>query len=154
PEMNGISNEHDLPTRWSATENITWKLPMPALGGSTPIIWGERIFLSVEDAEDNLETCCVDRNKPTILWKRPMGKATVRGRKGNMSSPSPVTDGKTLWVLTGMGILKAFDFDGKELWTRDIQKDYGKFGLNHGYGSSPLLHEGALYVQVLHGMHT
>jgi outer membrane protein assembly factor BamB len=56
--------------------------------------------------------------------------------------------------MTGTGMLKAFDFKGNELWTRDIQKDYGKFGLNWGYASSPLLHEDALYVQVLHGMHT
>jgi outer membrane protein assembly factor BamB len=71
-----------------------------------------------------------------------------------MSSPSPVTDGKAVWVMTGTGILKAFDFAGKELWMRDIQKDYGRFGLMHGYGSSPLLYEDALYVQVLHGMRT
>ena len=51
-------------------------------------------------------------------------------------------------------MLKAFDFSGKELWARDIQKDYGEFGLNWGYASSPLLHQGALYVQVLHGMNT
>ena len=52
------------------------------------------------------------------------------------------------------GILKAFDLAGKELWMRDIQKEYGRFGLQWGYGSSPLLHEDALYVQVLHGMRT
>jgi outer membrane protein assembly factor BamB len=71
-----------------------------------------------------------------------------------MSSPSPVTDGAMVWVMTGTGILKAFDFKGTELWTRDIQKDYGRFGLNWGYASSPLLHRDALYVQVLHGMKT
>ena len=48
-------------------------------------------------------------------------------QKQNMSSPSPVTDGTTVWVMTGTGILKAFDFKGTELWTRDIQKDYGAF---------------------------
>jgi len=57
-------------------------------------------------------------------------------------------------VMTGTGILKAFDFAGKELWARDIQKDYGRFGLNWGYASSPLLHGDSLYVQVLHGMKT
>ena len=71
-----------------------------------------------------------------------------------MSSPSPVTDGKNVWVMTGTGVLKAFDFDGNEIWSRDIQKDYGRFGLNWGYASSPLLHEDSLYVQVMHGMKT
>ena len=75
-------------------------------------------------------------------------------RKQNMSSPSPVTDGKRVFVMTGTGVFKAFDFKGTELWARDIQKDYGKFGLNWGYASSPLLYEDALYVQVLHGMKT
>ena len=59
-----------------------------------------------------------------------------------------------MWVLTGLGVLKAFDYAGKELWSRDIQKDYGAFGLNWGYASSPLLHERMLYVPVLHGMKT
>ena len=71
-----------------------------------------------------------------------------------MSTPSPVTDGAHVWVMTGTGVLKAFDFAGKEIWARDIQKDYGAFGLNWGYASSPLLHKGCLYVQVLHGMKT
>src|SRR5258706_5520044 len=71
-----------------------------------------------------------------------------------MSSPSPVTDGSNVWAMTGTGILKAFDFTGKELWSRDIQKDYGRFGLNWGYGSSPLLYEDALFVQVVHGLKT
>jgi outer membrane protein assembly factor BamB len=56
--------------------------------------------------------------------------------------------------MTGTGILKAFDFEGQEIWSRDIQRDYGRFGLNWGYGSSPLLFDDALYVQVLHGMTT
>ena len=59
--------------------------------------------------------------------------------KQNMSSPSPVTDGSGVSVLTGLGVLKGFDLKGKELWARDIQKDYGRFGLNWGYASSPLL---------------
>jgi outer membrane protein assembly factor BamB len=75
-------------------------------------------------------------------------------RKQNMSSPSPVTDGRHVWVMTGVGVLKAFDLGGQEIWSRDIQKDYGRFGLNWGYASSPLLVGNALYVQVLHGMKT
>jgi outer membrane protein assembly factor BamB len=153
PELNGISGEKNLPVKWSPTENITWKLPMPAWSGSTPVIWGDSIFLNVAEG-DNLSLWCVDRRGPKILWQRPLSSGNVKMRKQNMSSPSPVTDGKNVWVMTGTGALKGFDFAGKELWSRDIQRDYGKFGLNWGYASSPLLHEDALYVQVLHGMHT
>jgi outer membrane protein assembly factor BamB len=65
-----------------------------------------------------------------------------------------VTDGKNVWVLTGTGVLKGFDFAGNEMWGREIQKEYGKFGLNWGYASSPVLYEDSLYVQVLQGMRT
>jgi outer membrane protein assembly factor BamB len=153
PSLNGLSGEKNLPVRWSARENITWKLPLPAWSGSTPIVWGDHIFLNVSDGRD-LSLWAVDRNRGVALWKRPLGGGDTRMMKQNMSSPSPVTDGRTVWVMTGTGILKAFDFAGKELWMRDIQREYGRFGLQWGYGSSPLLHEEALYVQVLHGMRT
>jgi outer membrane protein assembly factor BamB len=153
PALNGISAEKNLPLRWGAEENITWKLAMPAFSGSTPIIWGERIFINLADG-DNLFLWCVDRTKGAVIWKQPLGSGNVKMRKQNMSSPSPVTDGRNVYVMTGTGVLKGFDFNGKELWSRDIQKDYGRFGLNWGYASSPLLYEDALFVPVLHGMKT
>ena len=153
PSLNGISGEKSLPIRWSSTQNVTWKLALPAWSGSTPIVWGDRIFLNVAD-QNNLFLWCVDRARGVPIWKQFLGGGNVRMQKQNMSSPSPVTDGRHVWVMTGTGILKAFDFDGKELWMRDIQKDYGRFGLNWGYGSSPLLYGDALFVQVLHGMRT
>lgn len=160
PSHNGVSSEKNLPLKWSQTEGVLWKLPMPALSGSTPIVWGDRIFLNVADAlpdtghGPNLHLWCVDRAKGTILWQKPLGGGNRMQRKQNQSTPSPVTDGTNVWVMTGTGILKSFDFTGKELWARDIQADYGQFGLNWGYGSSPLLHGDSLYVQVLHGMRT
>ncbi len=153
PNLNGWSGEKNLPAKWTTEENVIWKLAMPGLSGSTPIIWRDTIFLSVAEG-DNLALWSVDRKKGTVLWKQPLGGGNVKMRKHNMSSPSPVTDGKTVFVMTGTGLFKAFDFKGKELWTRDIQKDYGEFGMNWGYASSPLLTEDALYVQVLHGMKT
>ncbi len=153
PTLNGVSSEKNLPIRWTADENVSWKLAMPGWSGATPIIWNERIFLNVADGND-LYLWCVDRNKGNLVWKRMLGSGNVKMRKQNMSSPSPVTDGKSVFVMTGTGILKGFDFDGKELWARDIQKDYGAFGLNWGYASSPLLFDDSLYVQVLHGMKT
>ncbi len=156
PTANGISRETGLPTEWSDTKNVAWKLPLPSYSGSTPIIWGDTIFLNTATANSTgeLELWAVDRNKRDVMWKRPIAGGNHIERKQNMSSPSPVTDGRHVWVMTGVGVLKAFDFAGKELWTRDIQQEYGRFGLNWGYASSPLLKDGALYVQVLHGMKT
>jgi outer membrane protein assembly factor BamB len=156
PLANGVSSEKEAPLKWSTQENVAWRLAMPSRSGATPIIWGDHIFLNVATAmtSGELELWAVDRRKGEPLWKRPLGGGNNQQRKQNMSTPSPVTDGATVWVMTGTGILKAFDFKGNELWMRDIQKDYGRFGLNWGYASSPLLHQGALFVQVLHGMKT
>ena len=153
PGLNGISNEKDLPVRWTRDENVAWKLALPSWSGATPIIWGDRIFLNVAEKED-LSLWCVDRAQGTVLWKKHLAGGNFKIGKQNLSSPSPVTDGTSVYAMTGNGIVKGFDFAGHELWARDIQKDYGQFGLNWGYGSSPLLFEDALYIQVLHGMKT
>jgi outer membrane protein assembly factor BamB len=96
----------------------------------------------------------VERGAGTVLWKRPLGGGNTTLRKHNMSSPSPVADASGVFVMTGTGVLKSFDREGKERWGRDLQKEYGPFGLNWGYASSPLLLGDSLYVQVLHGMKT
>lgn len=153
PNGDGVSAERGLPLRWSRTENITWRIEMPSRSGATPVVWGETVFLNVADG-DELQAWAVKRADGSVLWKRPMGTGNYKANKQNMSSPSPVTDGKTVWFMTGTGIVKAFDFAGKEFWSRDIQKDYGKFGLNFGYGASPTLHAGGLFIAVLHGMKT
>jgi outer membrane protein assembly factor BamB len=153
PGLNGVSHETKLPVHWTRQENVAWKLAMPSWSGATPIIWGEKIFLNVAD-KDDLLLWCVDRTQGAVLWKKRVAGGNFKINKQNMSSPSPVTDGTSVYVMTGNGIFKGFDFSGNELWARDIQKDYGRFGLNWGYASSPLLFEDALYVQVLHGMKT
>lgn len=153
PHLNGVSDERNLPLRWNTGENIAWKLALPGSSGSTPVIWGGRIFLNVAD-KNELYLWCVDKRRGTFLWKNHLGGGNARMRKHDMSSPSPVTDGRSVFVMTGTGVLKGFDFNGAALWSRNIERDYGEFGLNWGYASSPLLHENALYIQVLHGMKT
>jgi outer membrane protein assembly factor BamB len=153
PQLNGTAVETNLPTRWSKTDGLAWHIPLPAWSGSTPIVWGDRIFLNVADGP-RVWLWCVDRANGNVIWKRQVAEGNRQIRKQNMSSPSPVTDGTHVWVMTGTGVLKAFDFEGKERWTRDVQADYGLFGQLYGYGSSPLLFENSIYVQVLHGSHT
>ncbi len=154
PELRGTSPERGLPVRWTAREGVVFRLAMPSASGSTPVVAGDRVFLNVADGE-TLFLWCVDRRSGKVAWKRPLGPSAGHAhRKHNMSSPSPVTDGKRVFIMTGTGVLAAFDLDGKQLWARDIQKEYGAFGLMWGYASSPLLYGGALYVPVLHGMKT
>jgi outer membrane protein assembly factor BamB len=153
PALNGVSGETNLPVRWSKTENLAWALAMPAWSGSTPIVWNDRVFLNVAEGQ-HISLWSVNRADGTVRWKRVVSDGNKQVRKQNMSTPSPVTDGTGVWIMTGTGVLKGFDFDGNERWTRDIQDDYGLFGQLYGYGSSPLLFGDSLYVQVLHGSHT
>ena len=94
PSLNGVSDEKNLPVEWNQRERRHWKLAMPSWSGSTPIIWGDRIFLNVAEG-DNLQLWSVERNNGEVLWKRPLRGGNVKMRKQNMSSPSPVTDGRT-----------------------------------------------------------
>jgi len=142
-----------VPIRWDTEKNVSWRVQMPEWTGSTPIVWKDRIFLNVADG-DNVELWCLERETGQLLWKRLLSTGNHQQRKQNMSSPSPVTDGRYVWVMTGTGILRAFDFSGHEIWMRDIPEEYGEFGLNWGYASSPLLDDNTLYIQVLHGMKT
>ena len=104
--------------------------------------------------KDQILLLAIDRSNGAIKWTKVIGGGNRIYRKQNLASPSPVTDGRHIWTMTGAGSLRCFDFQGNQLWARDIQADYGEFGLNHGYASTPLLDGGRLYVQVLHGMKT
>src|SRR5437588_8399146 len=73
PNNDGISQETNLPTKWSATENVAWTLPMPGMGSSTPAIWGERIFLTSEDGKETVLLCVSTAGKE--LWRKPLGRA-------------------------------------------------------------------------------
>ena len=154
PELRGASPERGLPLKWSATENVAFRVALPSFGASTPIVAGDRIFLNVAEG-DTVALWALDRKSGAVSWKRPLGSNVGHAhRKHNMGTPSPTVDGRRVYALTGTGTLKGFDLEGRELWARDIQKEYGAFGLNWGYGSSPLLLDGTLYVPVLHGMKT
>ena len=115
PQLDGTSREKGLPTTWSPTENVAWKTALPMRSGATPIVWDNHVFLNVAEAGE-LFLWALDRNTGAVRWKQKMGGGDHNMRKQNMSSPSPVTDGTTVWALTGTGVLKAFSFDGKELW--------------------------------------
>ena len=97
---------------------------------------------------------CLSRSGGEVLWQRVVASGNELHMKSNDASPSPVSDGERVWIITGTGHLVAYDFAGEELWRRDIQADYGPFGQNWGFAASPLLHAGQLILPVLHGTHT
>jgi outer membrane protein assembly factor BamB len=91
----------------------------------------------------------VDRRTGKILWQQKVSDGFGQDNRSTYASPSPVTDGKTVWFFFGNGELAAFDFSGKKLWARNIQRDYGAFAFLWTFSSSPLLYNGRLYLQVL-----
>jgi outer membrane protein assembly factor BamB len=153
PKNNGVSAETNVPLEWSRDNNIAWRLALPGPAGSTPVIWGDRIFLTSADGADLLFLCV--RTDGTELWRRKLATGNrpvgFGAAEGNLASPSPATDGQNVWVFLGTGDLACFDFDGNKKWSFNIQERYGPFDLQFGMHSTPVLHEDRLYLQVIHG---
>ncbi|HUD48915.1 MAG TPA: PQQ-binding-like beta-propeller repeat protein [Candidatus Baltobacteraceae bacterium] len=149
PDLNGSTSETNLPATWSKTDNVLWSAPLPGPSHATPIVWDDSVFVNTPDADANLLLMCLDRHSGAVRWQKQVAVGNrVKGRN-NMASPSPVTDGNTVWTMFGTGDLAAFDFSGKQLWARSLTKEYGRFIINWLYGCSPLLYKGRLYVEVL-----
>lgn len=150
PRHDAVSRESGLPTEWSDTKNLLWKAPLPGMGSATPAVWGDSIFLTSEAGNELVLLCLGTDGK--VRWQRKLGEGSskARGGEGNSASPSPCTDGKLVFGLVGSGDLVAFDFSGKEVWRLNAQERYGKFSYDFGMHSSPVLHDGRLYLQFIH----
>ena len=178
-----VSDAKNLPETWSTEKNIKWKRQMPAWSGSTPVVWGDKIFLNSPSEEEtkpeaapaptatparkrpgatrglamngpggqDILLLCLSRATGEELWRKKYDQGNEIKMKQNMSSPTPVTDGRHVWVVSGNGMVACFDFAGNEKWKFDIPKHYGNLGVQFGYGSSPLLLDGKLIFQVLQG---
>lgn len=147
----GISQEPSPPTKWTNKENVLWRAQLPGPAGATPVVWDERIFLTSVDGKKMLLMCFDTAGQER--WRREVtsGNKDVRIDEGNSASPSPATDGKHVWTFMANGILACYDVDGKEVWKFDVQDRYGKLNIQFGMTSTPLLHEGRLYLQLIHG---
>jgi outer membrane protein assembly factor BamB len=146
----GICKETNLPTSWGDGQNIVWTLPMPGMGGSTPAIWGDRLFLTSADGDDLVLLCIGTDGKQ--LWKRRLGSGnrTARSDEGNSASASPSTDGKHVYAFVGSGDLGCYDFENKEVWKFNAQERFGKFSIQFGMHSTPVLDGDRLYLQLIH----
>jgi len=146
----GISNETGIATRFSNTENVLWRTPLPGPAGATPVIWEDQIFLtSVKDDELLLMSLSTDGD---VLWSRDItsGNRDLRVDEGNFASPSPSTDGQHVWALFGNGVLVCHNVKGDEVWRVDLQQRYGKFNIQFGMASTPVLYQDRLYLQLIH----
>ena len=150
PNGQGISKATDLPVQWSAEENIVWKTDIPGEGWSSPIVWNDHIFLTTAtDDGKNCHVIAVDKKTGKILWDMIVFTQDPNQNRHPMNSyatPTPVTDGKTVFAVFSGGSIAALDFDGNIRWINSDLKFYSQ----HGMGTSPILYDDLLLFAVDH----
>ena len=145
PRGDGTCTEKGLPTTWSTTENVAWKIALPERGNSTPVVWGDRVFVTQAIEKEGRRTLmCFDRKEGKLLWQKGTEwkeKELTHGTNPYCAS-SAVTDGERVVAWFGSAGIFCYDNDGNELWKRDlgIQKHIW------GYGASPVLHGDLCYL--------
>ena len=178
PGGSGIADEQGVPLRWDAAEGdgIAWEAPLPGLGVSSPIVWGDRVFVVVaasltedsefriglygdvapvqNDSEHRWELRAFDLMSGAPLWSRELRRGvpkTRRHTKSSQANATPVTDGERIVTLVGsMGVLMCHDLEGNLLWEREVGVlNSGWFydpDYQWGHASSPVIHDGAVVV--------
>jgi outer membrane protein assembly factor BamB len=178
PGASGVADGQHPPLTWGVKTgtNVQWKTPIPGLGHSSPIIWGDRVFLttaisgdpdpkvrtgnygavdSVNDTSKHIwQVLCLDRATGGILWTRDAFEGVPkikRHLKGSQANCTPATDGKRVVACFGPEGLYCYDFQGKLLWKRDLSSIDSSFAMDQqyewGFGSSPILHDGLVILQ-------
>jgi outer membrane protein assembly factor BamB len=170
PDATGVSAETGLPDAWSATENVAWKVPIPGRGWSSPIVWGEKVFITTAVGEGKEDApkkglyfggnrdappasphrwvvLCLDLETGKTLWERTVHQglpSRARHIKNTFASETPVTDGEGVYAYFGDVGLFALDMEGKVRWSKSL----GSFKTRYGWGgaASPVLHAGRVYV--------
>jgi outer membrane protein assembly factor BamB len=178
PDGSGVADGQHPPLTWDvkAGTNVRWKTPIPGLGHSSPVVWGDRVFVttavtgdpdpkvrtgnygdvgSVNDTSKHTwQVLCLDRATGKILWTRTAFEGVPkikRHLKGSQANCTPATDGKRVVACFGPEGLYCYDFEGKPLWKRDLSSIDSSFAIDQnyewGFGSSPVIHEGMVILQ-------
>jgi outer membrane protein assembly factor BamB len=168
PGSTGVGEGANLPEKWSTTQNVKWKTAIPGQGWSSPIAWGDRIFLTAVVSAGETETpkrglyfqgerpapttehryvvYAIDFATGKIAWQREVHRAVppdAKHLKNTFASETPATDGTRVYAAFGNVGIFAFDFNGKPIWSRKIDSTPTRFGW--GTASSPVVHDGLLY---------
>lgn len=153
PQFDGASDATGLPEKLDPASQA-WETQLPGGGNGTPVILGDRIFVSCQDQKNaKLMGLCVSRADGHVVWQKQIGTSIISNDRNNAASPSAVCDEHGVIFTFATGDIAAFDLEGKPLWQRNIQNEYGPFNVQWIYSSTPLLYKGKLYVQVLQRDH-
>jgi outer membrane protein assembly factor BamB len=147
PNGTGVVSDKNIPLQWSQQEGVIWKTAIPGQGNSSPVVWGDRLFLQSAGADGKERLLiCVNVADGKIAWSQSVPGASARMHKKNtLASSTPATDGERVYALfwDGQGVtLFAYDFEGKPCWKADL----GRFASQHGAGTSPMVHAGKVFV--------
>jgi outer membrane protein assembly factor BamB len=169
PQSLGVAEDPNLPDKWSATENVAWKSDIAGVGWSSPIVWGDKIFITSVISAGQIETpkkglyfggergapkdehrwmvYCVDWKTGKILWEREVNRGvpkTTRHLKNSYASETPVTDGQRVYAYFGNLGLFCYDFKGKLLWKQAFEPRKTRFGW--GTAASPVIYKDRIYI--------
>ena len=170
PDARGIAGEANLPDRWSTSENIAWKTDVPGRAWSSPIVWGDRIFLTTAISSEELESAkkglyfggnrpepreveleyrviCLDLASGNKLWEQTVNRGTPASPihlKNSFASETPVTDGERVYAYFGNLGLYCLDLKGNAVWTKRFEPHATRNGW--GTAASPVLHDERLYI--------
>lgn len=150
PGAQGISEDTSVPTEWTETKNLKWKMKLPGKGYSSPIVVGDRVFVTCYSGDSGdlsglkRHLVCVDRKTGDRVWSKVI-PATNRERAiprfagtPGYASNTPVSDGERIYVLLGNSGMFAFDMTGKQIWKKDVGSENAA---TFGSASSPIIYE-------------
>jgi outer membrane protein assembly factor BamB len=145
----GISPYTSVPSSWDGNtgEGILWKTPIPLIGENSPVVWGDRIFLTGATAEER-GVYCFDANSGELLWERAVDIPQTDPEPPEVmedtgfAAPTAVTDGKRVYAMFANGDIVCFDFDGEQVWARNV----GPIDSAYGYASSLNMYRNRLIV--------
>jgi outer membrane protein assembly factor BamB len=140
PNGTGIADDKEIPIRWDMKKNVLWKVPLPGLGNSSPVVWNDRLFVQTA-SKDQRMLLCIDVNNGATVWQDKMpGRYIKIHAKNTFASSSPAVDSQRVYAVFWDGsnlIMKAYTHDGKPVWSKDL----GTFTSEHGAGASPVVFE-------------
>jgi outer membrane protein assembly factor BamB len=151
PEGNGIAYHTDVPTEWDgkSNKNVIWKIPIPLPGFNSPIVWGDKIFLSGADRKNQV-VYCIDAGSGKILWQAEVkdipgspDKPPKTTADTGYAAPTMTTDGQRVFAIFATGDIACFDFAGKLIWAKSL----GVPGNHYGHASSLITYQDLLLVQ-------
>ena len=143
PTGQGISREQNLPLTWSLHENLAWRADIPGIGWSSPIIWGDHVFVTSATPDGtSCHVLCLDADNGNVAWDKEIFRQAANRKlaENSHATPTPVTDGKLVYAAFNGGRIVAVDFDGNVAWDwRD-----NEFISKHGLAVSPILYRDKL----------